>query len=167
MAKPVSTHSIKSLTERCVEYGDCLIWQGYSARGATPQVYDGESMVNVRRMFSRLLGVEQQGGYYAAKCGEALCVKPEHTSWANSSMHMSQMARHAQTLTAVQEIRKAKISNARRKKLTPEALALIYHSNDSCAKVARQVGVSKSLVSRYRIGRVGNTRATNIWRGLM
>ena len=34
----IKTHTLESLRARCVEEGDCLIWQGYSANN-TPQVY--------------------------------------------------------------------------------------------------------------------------------
>ena len=99
MPKPrtIKTHTLESLHARCVEEGDCLIWQGYSANN-TPQVYmagptsnagHNGRPVSVRWLMALLEGdaeaaAEQEPGarrgFWVATCGVSGCVAPSTAS---------------------------------------------------------------------------------------
>ena len=168
MAKPLAQHTVESIMARTVEEGDCALWTGY-AQNRTPQIYDAGRMVPVRGLLSRLLGREEpkERGYWASTCGSDLCVKNQHTTYRTDSQHYAYMAKRMQTMPAVQSIRRAKISKARTKKLTDDQVHEILHSNESSRVVAERVGISKSLVCRYRRGELGGTIATNMFMGLI
>ena len=64
MARPITHHTEQSLRERCVEEGDCLIWQGYLGN-RTPMVMHAGKLQAVRRLFTQLLkGEAKPQGYH-------------------------------------------------------------------------------------------------------
>lgn len=153
---------------KAVEEGECLIWQGYRCN-RTPMIYENGSMRSVRGLLSRLLGNPEptEPGYWSMKCGNHMCIHPGHTVHRTQAQHMSHMAREINNRPAIKEIRRAKISQKRRKKLSDEQIADILKSNDNGAVVAARVGVSRSMVNRYRRAQSGHTIATNMWIGLV
>ena len=92
--KPQKTHTITTLKERTIEDGDCWEWQGYCANG-TPSVCHQGKMISVRRLFTQLLGNTVREGYYVPKCGNGLCVNPEHITYNDPKLHMKKAARKA------------------------------------------------------------------------
>jgi aspartate carbamoyltransferase regulatory subunit len=168
MAKPRAVHTVESIMAKTVEEGECLIWQGYIAN-RTPMIYADGAMKSVRGLLTRLLGKPQPAGvgFWSMKCGNHACVHPEHAVFRPEKQHMQHMAKELNSRPAINEIRRAKISQKRRMKLTDEQIADILSSEDSGPVVAARVGVSRAMVSRYRRAQSGTTIATNMWIGLM
>jgi hypothetical protein len=153
-----------AITSRIVEEGDCQIWQGYLGNGV-PMVYYEGSMRPVRLVFSLLSGKKiPAGGFWSSKCGERLCVNPAHSVHRTNIEHMAHLGARINELPAQNEIRKMKISQTRRK-ITDETLEHIMSSEKTCEAIAAEVGISKSMVARYR--RVKAGKVANIWKGLM
>lgn len=166
MAKPETIHTVQSLLQRTVEEGDCVLWLGYSAN-RTPLVYSEGVMKSVRSLLSGLLGKTTTGkGYWSVHCGNHLCIHPEHMVFRLDHQHMAHMARMLNASPALNAIRSAKISKSK-KRITHDQLNDIMTSRDSCADVAKRLGLSKSMVSRYRRSEAGANMANNMWAGLM
>lgn len=129
-------------------------------------VYSNGKMVSARGLLAVLSGREQpaMSGYWSSCCGDDACVKPEHTVFRRAREHYIKMGK---SVTKTSEaMRRAKIS-AKRRKLTDEQISEILHSNESGPVVAARLGVSRSLVCKYRNGTSGMTRNINMWQGLM
>jgi transcriptional regulator with XRE-family HTH domain len=62
-------------------------------------------------------------------------------------------------------LRRRKISEAKRR-LTADQVDDILQSPDDGAILADRLGISRSTVSKYRLGKLGAYRATNPWAAL-
>lgn len=167
--KPKTSHTVESLLSRTDEYGDCLIWTGYSGNN-TPQVFHDGKMTSVRGLLWKLLGKKVPDGklYYRAICKQDGCVNPEHTRCDTEEKHMQRLSQPEMRTAAGEAIRAAKISQHRRKlsRIPEETIQEILISNESGPELERRLGISRSLVSQYRRGRIGATRASNPFQGL-
>lgn len=155
MAKPLTIHTPDSLIARAVEEGECHLWPDYCANG-TPQVYHQGRMSPVRRVLAELLAAPgasiPEGGFWVSTCGNDACVNPAHSQHRNTRQHMQRMAGRAQA-PAVKHIRFAKLAATKRAtvgKLSADDVRHIMASNSSNAELARELGVTRSLISRYR-----------------
>lgn len=166
MAAKPTVHTVKSLRARCIEEGECLIWQGYTA-GRSPMVYDATRMVSVRKLFTRLLrGSVKDDGYYVSICGDDLCVEPKHTTWRSQAQHASRMGIAASVSASAQQRRRARISNTKRS-ISLEAVHDICTSNETVRALAAKHGISPAMVQRYRAGKSGVSAATNPFAALL
>jgi len=162
--KPQKTHTITTLKERTIEDGDCWEWQGYCANG-TPSVCHQGKMISDRRLFTHLLGNTVREGYYVPKCGNGLCVNPEHTTYNDPKQHMRKAARKAlQSPTRRLKIQIHK--RATTAKLTQEKADEIRCSEGPSRLIAEKYGVNKSVVCRIRAGKAW-VNLSNPFAGLM
>lgn len=178
----IKTHTLESLRARCVEEGDCLIWQGYSANN-TPQVYmagptsnagHNGRPVSVRWLMALLDGdaeaaAEQEPGarrgFWVATCGVIGCVAPQH----RKRLSKHKMMKHAQQ-AAVQDsignaLRIERIRRTRRAqagKVDMATMRAAVASPRPAAHVARDIGVSKTSVARWR-RRAAARVTTGVW----
>jgi hypothetical protein len=162
--KPQKTHTITTLKERTIEDGDCWEWQGYCANG-TPSVFHAGKMIAVRRLFTQLLGNTVREGYYVPKCGNGLCVNPDHTTYNDPKQHMKKANRKA----LKSPTRRLKIQihkRATNAKLTQEMADEIRCSEGPSRIIAEKYGVNKSVVCRIRAGKAW-VNLSNPFAGLM
>jgi hypothetical protein len=157
MSKPRTYHTVESLRAMTVKQGDCWVWQGFIANRA-PQVAaypDGKKkMVSVRKLLRELIsGQPQPAGNYGHSCGNSSCVSPAHTVWRGQVSHMKVMAKNRVVTPALSlKLREAKVKSGEAK-LTEQAVVAIRSSDQTNAALARQLGVSRSLVSKVRLGK--------------
>ena len=157
-------HTIESLKKRTIEDGECWEWQGYCANG-TPSVSHDGKMISVRRLFTQLLGNTVREGYYVPKCGNKLCVNPEHTTYNDPKQHMKKAARKAlQSPTRRLKIQIHK--RATTAKLTQEMADEIRCSEGPSRVIAEKYGVNKSVICRIRAGKAW-VNLSNPFAGLM
>jgi hypothetical protein len=157
-------HTIESLKKRTIEDGECWEWQGYCANG-TPSVSHDGKMISVRRLFTQLLGNTVREGYYVPKCGNKLCVNPEHTTYNDPKQHMKKAARKAlQSPTRRLKIQIHK--RATTAKLTQEMADEIRCSEGPSRLIAEKYGVNKSVICRIRAGKAW-VNLSNPFAGLM
>lgn len=176
MAKPITYHTVESLLAKTVEVGDCLEWQGYYATDKyVPYVCHGGKMQAVRKVLCELTGRETPSGkvFFGVSCGNWRCVTPEHIVARQSHQHMNRMTKQS-VKVAQAPARKAKLQAAARKrdncKIKDEAMIdAIKADPRSCKAVADELGVSKTVVARYRRGTSGVSRDARInpWAGLL
>ena len=167
--KPKTQHTVDTLLARTDEFGDCLIWNGYSYHN-TPQVHHDGKMVSVRALLWSLQGKTAPEGrlFYRVVCGQDKCVNPAHTRCHTQAEHMRYMNEPGRRTASGEAIRAAKIAQYRRRisRITPEMLAEILASHESGPELERRLGVSRSLISQYRRGELGATRISNPFQGL-
>ena len=172
MATPIKQHSLESLRDRCVEEGACLIWQGYYNTQGLPMVYaphpagsPGRAGKNVSvRWFTALLAGDAKAqaelapgakkGMWRVTCGMAGCVEPTHIRRMETRAHLASIARDANQNNPVgSALRRERISSTQRAKVgkvdMPTMRAAVA-SNRPAAHIARELGVSKGTVARWR-----------------
>lgn len=169
MAMPRKVHTVESLLARTDEFGDCLIWNGYSFKN-TPYVSADGAMTSVRGLLWKLQGKKAPEGrvFYRAVCEQDRCVCPQHIRCETADEHMKRMAQPERRTAAGEALRAARISRRRRKnsRVTPEVLQTIMQSDESGPALSAKLGISRQLISQYRRGRLGATRASNPFQGL-
>ncbi len=156
MSKPKTVHTIESLKARCVEEGDCWLWQGYAAN-KVPMVHKDGGMVSVRRLMFDLMGKRTREGYYVPVCGNKECVCPDHTRYRSQAEHVAFMNKQEFSLE-----RRLKMTAARRARadvvLSVDKARMIRSAYGSYAEISEAYGVTKSVVGRIKQG--------NYWRDL-
>lgn len=169
MSKPLAQHTVESLKARCVEEGDCWLWQGYLTN-KTPQVFtkvDGKrAMVSVRKLLRELAtGQPQPAGHYGNTCGNYQCVCPEHTLWKGEDAHMRYMAkRRTVSPMLASKLRRIRVE-AGQAKLDEAKAQAIRLSEESGPALAERYGVSRSLINKIKRGLAWRVFA-GPWQGL-
>jgi len=172
MSKPMTVHTVESLLARTVEVGDCLEWTGYYQNG-TPYVCVGhKTMVSVRKVLAGMLDLGGRNSvYWSVTCANPRCVNPEHIIGRNRGQHMAHMAKNVDHAGARRVAKLQASARARGvTKVGGEAEAeAIRLDPRSCAAVAQEYGISKSLVSKIKRGDAWRpvSAAANPWAGLM
>jgi hypothetical protein len=170
MSKPITIHTVESLMDRVIEVGECWEWQRYSHNNV-PQVFNGEKMVPVRRLFADLLGKPfPEGGYIVPRCDESKCVNPAHAKHYTERAFSLYRARRAAKSHAGNLLRSAKIQAHKRAtvaKITQEQADEIRLSTRPSREEAKIYGIDKSLVCRIRAGKAWVRLAANPFVGLM
>lgn len=170
MAKHKTIHTLESLHAKCIEEGDCWLWQGYFGNH-TPMVYHDGNLMMVRRLIAILSGksVQSNHKYISNTCNNKDCVCPDHLTFRTEKQHMSHMAKSANQGSIT---RKIKLMNAARKrsitKLNVEKVQAIHLDQRSCSKIAKDYGVSKSLIAKVKRGDAWADvfKKSNPWAGL-
>lgn len=168
MPRPTIVQTLDSIMARTDEVGDCLEWQGM-IRNGTPQIRIARKMHTVRRVIRDLLGnPAAEGNYLAPSCGNPKCVKPDHIIERTRAQHMKRIAslvdhNHPIRITKLQKIK------AHARKVNEDGLAMIRTDDRKAEDVARELGVSKTLVNKIRRGQAYRevNAAANPFAGLM
>lgn len=136
---------------RCIEDGDCLVWQGYSVRGKYPQIRVGDKSLSVRRvLWEEKHGCVPDGKEVAVTCETRNCV-----AHIKPMTHKDVGKRTAATGVYASPVRCAKIAATRRAQvsdLTPEQVADVRYGGGSLAEAAQRNGISKGAAGFIRRG---------------
>lgn len=140
---------------RCVEEGECWIWQGATNQTGHPIMkYPGRPCGTVRRLVLEAIGNAPAPRQPTVNtCGDPLCVSPAHTKKST----IRQVAKQAAKGGAWQSMeRRMKISAAKRKtsKLSIEQANAIRMSEETTAELAQRFGVDRSYIKAIRAGKV-------------
>lgn len=151
MGRPKIVQTIESILARTDEVGECLEWQGIMGH-STPQIRIDRRLLTVRRVIREMLGrPAKPGNFLAPSCGNPKCVKPEHIIERQPHQHMKVMAGK---IDHNHPIRVAKLQKAKAhlRVVSEAGLTLIRSDDRKAEEVARELGVSKSLVTKIRRG---------------
>lgn len=184
MAPPIKTHTLNTLRERCDEEGACLIWRGFYNTQGLPMVYaahpaggPGRSGKNVSvRWLTALLAGDAAAqaelepgakkGTWRVTCGVAGCVEPTHIRRIDTRAHLAHIARESHANNPVAEaLRAERIARTRRAQAGKVDMATMRAAVASplpAAHVARDIGVSKTSVARWR-RRAAARVTTGVW----
>lgn len=143
--------TLATMLARCVEEGDCLIWQGYMALRNTPMVSHKRRMYGSRRVIAFLSGhpmAHRDDGMWGAKCGTLGCCAPDHLVFRTYSQQAKHMAKSATKLSM--KLRCLKVSQKADRKIPLEDIESIRSSTESASVLVARYGCSKSLIIKYR-----------------
>ncbi|WP_315125266.1 hypothetical protein [Comamonas antarctica] len=166
MTTPITLDDIKA---RCVEEGDCWIWQGAVSDAGYPIMkrYGGPCLL-VRRVAIALAGREPKPRQpVACTCDDKRCVAPAHlklSTW--SKVGKTAAAKGSYSGKA----RCAKVSAGRRAngnlKLNAEIARTIRESVESGPVLSARYGVNRSLINAIKRGDIWKEYANSPFSGL-
>jgi predicted XRE-type DNA-binding protein len=139
---------------RSEEIGDCWEWTGaLKTRGTTPLMRYKNRTISVRRLIMVQQGLDVKGKLAASKCGNKICVNPEHLELITRKGLNKRTA--IELSYTFNMLRKAKISVTvrARSKLTAELADEIKLASGSQRDIARRYSISQSTVSMIKRGR--------------
>lgn len=141
------------LDQHCEESGDCMLWGGPLVQRKFPVLNVDRKKLYVKRHAMQLMGHVLGRKVVTSKCGNQLCVNPEHLVLVTKAKMVEMtVAAHGGNLNTPAS--KAKIAAALRAKspLTQEEVADIRNSNDSITTIARRYDISEAYAYMLRRG---------------
>lgn len=100
-------------------------------------------------------------------CDEIACCNPEHVMAGNGRAYGDWVRRSGKLKGQINRILANRAINKHRSVLTPESLTHILASNQSGVKLAAELGISKSVVSKARRGQMVVVRPAGMFSALM
>lgn len=162
-----TAHTLETIKARCIEEGDCWLWQCGTSHG-TPAIRHNGTIVYMRRY----IVTELQGVVIPARrlvsmcCGTKLCVNPDHIRVYTRAQLQTYTAKR--TDYGRDPVRNARIA-AKRQAQSPldwDRVREIRSMEGSDRAIARQLGLNFSTI--YEIRRNITWRETcNPWAGLL
>lgn len=140
---------------RCIEDGDCWIWQGGRAGNGTPTMHPpgGGKQVGARRYLAAGMGRAIEGRVVTTTCGNKMCLAPEHVLVVTYSRQGK--LNHARSGYASNIARCKKISDSKRalySKITPEQASAIRSSTETNKVLGQRYGIAAATAQRIRVG---------------
>lgn len=147
-------HTFESLKAKTVEEGDCWLWRGYSVKGLRPQVFHAGKVVGVKRLVFTLLGKPPHPGHFIwSKCGNPLCINPDHFVVRRPSEHCNAMRKEFNSSTGRSfQRQRMTLTKQAQGKLDMDKVREIRASQESISVLAEKYAVSKALISKVRRG---------------
>lgn len=148
-------HTLATIAERCIEVGDCLLWQGATTGGGKPAINNGGRSVSLRAyIFTDLLGKKvPRGKLVSYTCTNPLCVEGEHLK----AMTRKEMTKRSIERTGYPEradwLAKCARAGQRSSGIDPDLIEVARNAEGSNRKVARETGLSRHVVDGVRGGR--------------
>ena len=153
--------NLDDIKARCIEEGECWIWQGSVSPGDVPSMrlpgsVDPErKLIGVRRWIAQQQGKQIKGLYATTSCKEKLCVCPDHVIVMNRK---SLQKRAGKTMTknqnpaAVARRVSARIRSGN-VKIGYEVARQIREDDKSAHEWAKELDCSVSTVFNVRSGK--------------
>lgn len=138
---------------RCIEVGDCWEWQGATNSCSTPVFRWGGKTASVRRvLLVEYRGVSLNARVATYKCGNSMCVNPEHIE----SITRTRLSKRAAVSIPTNMLWQSKLASHARKRsrLTPELVAEIRAAEGTQRQIATQFGICQATVSYIRANKV-------------
>lgn len=149
----MSAELVARIRLRCIECGDCLLWQGCmsGAGKSQPQIGVGKKRLNVRRiMWEHAHGQAAGSRGISVDCGNVRCVKHLVATTVQQRVRKASAEGKYSTLR-----RKAKIAGTRRAQsgIDPQKVHDIRYGGGTGREAAERNGVSESTASAIRTGK--------------
>jgi len=145
--------SLERFADRIEEVGDCLEWTGGINSAGHPIAHlDGIGGTLVRRWIAQQEGRHIAGKLIRMKCGNRLCVHPEHmATMTRKQLHqgLAKTGAHASLSKRLSCVR----ARLRTSKLSLEQVREIRASADPVRDLSARYGVSGSTIRNVRTGR--------------
>lgn len=143
---------LQRIRAQCVEEGDCLIWQGASAK--VPHVTIDRKKVNIRRLVLEEAGIPLvKGAMLGCSCGESKCIDLAHIVQRTRAQHGKYFGKRG-AYSGPLKIAKMAATKRARSKLDDEKVAEIRASTESAMALSARYGVAASYVQSIRIGKL-------------
>jgi hypothetical protein len=148
------THTLDSIKERCIEEGDCWLWQGGKSHGAPYIRHEGKSVPVRRYIAESILKMPNlEGRLVASSCGHLECVSPDHI--VVYSRKQLQKATAKRTQYGKDLLRRYKLANLARSRsrLNIDIARQIREAEGPQRAIAKAFGVSFDTVNKIKNGR--------------
>ncbi|MDE2100285.1 MAG: hypothetical protein KGL39_23745 [Patescibacteria group bacterium] len=160
--------TLDDIKDKCIEEGDCWIWQGYvSEQGYPYSNKRGLVSQQIRRVVVHLSGRDIKGHNIEATCDNKKCCNPAHLKLSSHSKIAKKAApSYINHPVRIEKLRQSKMHLA---KLTMEKAREIRASDEPGPVLAARYGVDKSLISSVKRNRAWRevSASSNPWAGLM
>lgn len=145
--------NLETIKDRCIEEGECWLWQGSLDGHGRPQKRHEGKTVYVRRLVRELADGEPvpRGLVVAAKCGQKLCVSP-HCSVSATTKRKAQMAAKRGAYNNPSKAAKMTLMKRAASWITDELVQQIRMAPAPASRIAQETGVSLSHVKAIRRG---------------
>lgn len=146
-----------SIKDRCIEEGDCWVWQGaLSTQGIPVARFDGKTGP-VRRIVGELIGLPLNGRVATCNCGNKLCVSPSHVI-AITRKKLQARTGMALRGSVSSKLRSKKIFDTKLKtkppKLSIEIAREVRSSLETERAAAKRLGVSQYTIHAIRHNKI-------------
>lgn len=145
---------IERIRRHIEEVGDCWEWQGAMQSAApVPVMNYKQSVMPVRRLIAIERGVIVKGKFATYRCGNQLCVNPDHVIVVTRQKLQKRIA--AETKYQINPVRMQKLATFARArgKLTLELAQAIRDAEGSQRDIAKRFGVTQATVSVIKRGK--------------
>lgn len=154
---------------KCVECGDCLLWQGAENGRGVPQMRGlnggGQSARRVVWEAAKGRGIPA-GGLISVTCGQSMCLNPDHLELTSRSK-VSVKSNARASVKAKRSASAARTNQAKQGKLDMQKASYIRASDKTGRALASELGVSPQLISHVRCGYSWKEYGSNPFLGLM
>lgn len=140
------------IKEKTVEVGDCMEWTGY-CNGRVPSTSVGGRGMSVRSLVALRLGWPIDGKVVTNRCGNHLCVNPDHLRMMTKSQFHTYVTQTKIDQQALSRRMKLSKSVRQRSKLTLEQAQAIKAHPGPHHVIAKEFGVCMATVSSIRTGK--------------
>jgi len=147
--------SLADIRQQCTDYGDCWLWAGSVTPNGYPVLTAPHRGVMVRRHVWALIGntlPSRHGQIIKTTCGERLCCNPSHLALWSRSQLVADTYRTSRNTAAEYGSRLAGRMRQGTKLGGMEAARLIRLDGRRSADVAKDYGISESMVRKIRTG---------------
>jgi hypothetical protein len=146
-----SVHTMETITERCEEEGECLIWQAGKSHGTPALRHDGRIMQVRRYIFEVLQGkTVPKGMLISFTCDNIDCVHPEHIRMFTRKQLQARTTKRTQYgANPARSLRLAKAAQAR-SSITWDQVREIRAMDGTARGIARELGLAFSSVNCIR-----------------
>ena len=140
------TEILETIKERCIEEGDCWLWQGGGNEKGHPTIKHRSGR---RFVWEAVHGVIAEGMRLSVTCGCIDCLNPKHLALRTRAQITAQM-------NAQPSVRRKKSAGGARgmkaySKLDADKARYIRESDKTQRQLAEEFGVSQPLISRVRL----------------
>ena len=144
---------VERIRSRCEEVGECWEWQGalQKTKGA-PVMYVDKKNGCVRRWIALEMGHEVEGKVVTHKCGNHLCVNPEHLQVMNRTAFHKRTGKNQAKDMGIDRRQRVALARRANAKLTPEKVQAIRDDTRAQHVIAQEYGISQSTVSQIKRG---------------
>ncbi|GKS85836.1 hypothetical protein AVMA1855_16810 [Acidovorax sp. SUPP1855] len=154
--------TLEQLHARCIEDGDCLLWQGGLSKSAGHPKFNNRS---ARRLVYELAhGPIPAGRNITVTCDCISCLNPEHLALTTKA-EASRKANACPSVRAKKSVASAKASRPKGK-LTIEIAREIRASTGTCDELAAVYSVDRTLISKVRRGSAWRELVASPFQGL-
>lgn len=163
---PITLDFLKSKTE---EVGECWIWQAGKSH-KIPHLratIDGQKKsMSVKRWIAEYhLKLDIKGKLITSSCFEHCCVNPDHIKVVSRKKLQQMWTDKLQFQQSATNKIKQSIARQKQFPRSDDLIQRILESNESCVKIAKKEGVSKTFVNNVKTGRYVKY-SQNFFRGL-
>lgn len=145
---------IERLRKRTEEVGECWEWHGaLQSNAPTPVMRHEGTTMAVRRVIAIVAGLQLTGRLATHKCGNPLCVNPDHVAMVTRKRLQKRIATTIQYHASPVRMQKLADKARSKAKLTMDLAEQIRQAEGPQRQIAARFGVTQATVSVIKRGK--------------